>query len=68
MRASRVFGLCVLLSVAAAADDSTWEDNADTTKIWEAVSSGDSGEVKKLIEENEAFVNTRSADGRGALW
>jgi len=67
MLSIRVLALCALLSFAAA-DDSDWADNEHTTKIWQAVSSGDSGEVKKLIEDNEDYVNKRSADGRGALW
>ena len=66
MRAASI--VLVLALVASAEGAAEWKDTEVTTKIWQAVSSGDSGEVKKLLDGDDDIVNTRSADGRGALW
>ena len=58
----------VLALVASAEAAAEWKDTELTTKIWQAVSSGDSGEVKKLLDGDDDIVKIRSADGRGALW
>ena len=47
---------------------STWEDTADTTLMWQIVTSNAQDELKRWLDSDPGAAWLRSADGRGPMW
>eukprot|EP00978_Attheya_sp_CCMP212_P022967 scaffold69486_cov57-Attheya_sp.AAC.5 len=45
-----------------------WEDNEDTTLMWELISSNQKNKMFNLLSERPELAHIRSKDGRGPMW
>jgi hypothetical protein len=49
-------------------DEEYWANTAETTRMWELISSGNANELKQWIRSDPDVVHVRAEDGRGPLW
>ena len=49
-------------------DEEYWANTAETTRMWELISSENVNELKQWIRSDPDVVHVRSEDGRGPLW
>mmetsp|Transcript_7494 Transcript_7494/g.12422 ORF Transcript_7494/g.12422 Transcript_7494/m.12422 type:complete len:946 (-) Transcript_7494:60-2897(-) len=47
---------------------STWEDTADTTLMWQIVTTNAIDDLKRWLDQDPGAAWLRSADGRGPMW
>jgi len=47
---------------------STWEDTADTTLMWQIVTTNAVDDLKRWLDQDPGAAWLRSADGRGPMW
>ena len=52
----------------AAKDPANWADTADTTRMWNSISSGDVESLEMWLSVDPAAAFIRASDGRGPLW
>jgi dolichyl-diphosphooligosaccharide--protein glycosyltransferase len=45
-----------------------WQDNEDTTLMWELISSNRKNDLLALLSERPELAYIRSNDGRGPMW
>ena len=63
--------LCLVATVFASGkgtSEELWNDSPFTTQLWNVISSGNSEELKSILESDASAASTRSGDGRGPLW
>ena len=49
-------------------DEEYWANTAETTRMWELISSENANELKQWIRSDPDVVHVRAEDGRGPLW
>jgi len=59
--------LCVC-PVAAEDGEVKWEDSHTTTRLWQAISSGDQDGLQAILDEDAGNAMVRAGDGRGPLF
>jgi dolichyl-diphosphooligosaccharide--protein glycosyltransferase len=45
-----------------------WENNEQTSRMWEIISHGEWSEFVGLLQEYPEMAHIRSEDGRGPMW
>jgi dolichyl-diphosphooligosaccharide---protein glycosyltransferase len=49
-------------------DPEQWSNSEFTTTLWNLISNGQTGDLKKVLDESPAMAHLRSEDGRGPMW
>jgi hypothetical protein len=68
MRLFLIASILACVTLAMGTSRETWADTALTTRLWQIISNGETGELESLLTDDPSVVKVRSSDGRGPLW
>jgi hypothetical protein len=63
--------LCAVVCIATSnkgTSQDAWQDTEFTTNLWSIISSGNTEELRSILETGPDVSRARSSDGRGPLW